>query len=98
MPIALERTIMIIRVYLLAGLLALAPVAWADDCPSLMEEFDNTVKATPSVDEETIVDEDLQISVKEMRAKGEEMYKQGKDAECVEILDKAIELLKGETG
>jgi len=89
---------MVIRFYLLAGLLALAPAAWAGDCPGLMEEFDYIVNSTPGLDEETIVDEDLHASVKEMRANAEEMHKQGKDAECVEILNKAVALLKEETG
>lgn len=89
---------MSIRVCLLAAMLALPPLAWAEDCPNIMKQVDDLLTATPTLDEETIVDEDLRMSVKDMRAKGEELHQQGKDAECVEILEKALARLKEETG
>lgn len=86
------------KAYLLAGALAFSSAAWADNCPNLMSEIDQLLESTPSVDEETIVDEDLRKSVKEMRAEGEELHKAGKHDESVEMLERALEMLKAETG
>jgi len=50
------------------------------------------------LDEETIVDEDLRKSVKQLREEGEKLYKEGKHDESVMTLVKALELLEEETG
>ena len=54
--------------------------------------------AKPDLDEETIVDEDLRKSVKQLREEGEKLYKEGKHDESVMTLVKALELLEEETG
>ncbi|MDH3692006.1 MAG: hypothetical protein OEU36_21410, partial [Gammaproteobacteria bacterium] len=59
-----------IQVWLLAGALVLAPVAWASNCPVLMIQIDEFLASTPDLDEETIVDEDLNKSVKQLREEG----------------------------
>jgi hypothetical protein len=87
-----------IQAWLLAGALALAPAAWANNCPNLWKQIDEILAASPSLDEETIVDEELRKSVKEMRAEGEALHKQGKHAESVEILERALKALKEEAG
>ncbi len=84
--------------WLLAGMLAVAPVAWANNCPNLMKEIDETLDSTPNLDEETIVDEEMRKSVKELRAEGEELHEAGKHSESVETLERALELLKEEAG
>lgn len=84
--------------YLLAGAFAFSSAAWAHNCPNLMSEIDQILESTPSVDEETIVDEDLRKSVKEMRVEGEELHEAGNHDESVEMLERALELLKAETG
>lgn len=83
---------------LLAAGLALAPATWADNCPNLMSQIDEILAAKPDLDEETIVDEDLNKSVKKMREEGEDLHKEGKHAESVEILERALKLLTEETG
>jgi hypothetical protein len=87
-----------IHACLLAGSLALTPVAWADNCPALITQIDEILASKPDLDEETIVDEDLNKSVKQLRDEGEKLHKQGKHKESVEILEKAIGLLSEETG
>ncbi len=87
-----------IAAWLLAGMFAVAPLAWASNCPNLMNEIDDILESTPSVDEETIVDEDMRKSVKELRAEGEELHEAGKHAESVETLEKALTLLREEAG
>ena len=87
-----------IQAYLLAGVMALAPTAWAGNCPALMSELDELLASKPDLDEETIVDEDLKKSVKQMREEGEKLHNDGKHDESVEILERALELLKEEAG
>jgi hypothetical protein len=84
--------------WLLAGMLAVAPVAWAHDCPNLMNEIDEILESTPTLDEETIVDEEMRKSVKELRTEGEELHEAGKHSESVETLERALTLLKEEAG
>lgn len=87
-----------IQVLLLIVALMLAPAAWAHNCPNLMSEIDEILEAKPDLDEETIVDEEMRKSVKELRAEGEALHEAGKHTESVETLEKALELLKAETG
>jgi hypothetical protein len=87
-----------LQVWLLAAGLALAPVVWAGNCPNLMSQIDEILASKPDLDEETIVDEDLNKSVKQMRDEGEKLHKEGKHAESVEILERALKLLNEETG
>lgn len=84
--------------WLLAGMLAVAPAAWAHNCPNLMKEIDEILESTPTLDEETIVDEEMRKSVKELRAEGEELHEAGKHSESVETLERALTLLKEEAG
>jgi hypothetical protein len=83
---------------LLAGTLVLTPVAWAGNCPALIAQIDEILASSPDLDEETIVDEDLNKSVKQLRDEGEKLHKEGKHKESVEILERAIDLLSEETG
>ena len=87
-----------IQAYLLAGAMVLAPSAWAHNCPALMAEIDEMLAAKPDLDEETIVDEDLKKSVKEMREEGEKLHNDGKHDESVETLERALELLEEQAG
>ena len=87
-----------IQVWLLTGMLAVTPVTWAGNCPNLMAEIDEFLASKPDLDEETIVDEDLNKSVKQLREEGEKLHNDGKHDESIEVLEKAIELLKEETG
>lgn len=87
-----------IQAWLLAGALVLTPVAWADNCPALMAQIDEILASKPDLDEETIVDEDLNKSVKQLRDEGEMLHKAGKHGESVEMLEKALKLLSEETG
>ena len=81
---------------LLAGLLV-APVAvFAHNCPNLMQEIDEILASKPDLDEETIIDEENTKNVKQMRMEGEQLHKDGKHGESVEILEKALNLLKNE--
>lgn len=84
--------------WLLAGMLAVVPVAWANNCPNLMKEIDEILESSPNLDEETIVDEEMRKSVKELRAEGEELHKAGKHSESVETLERALTLLEAEAG
>lgn len=84
--------------WLLAGALTLAPAAWASNCPNLMNEIDEILESKSNLDEETIVDEEMRKSVKELRAEGEELHEAGKHAESVETLERALALLKEEAG
>ena len=79
--------------YLLAGAMLAAPAAWAGNCPNLMVEIDQILAAKPDIDEETIVDEETNKSVKQMREEGEQLHKQGKHSESVEILERAKVML-----
>lgn len=76
----------------------LAPAAWAGNCPNLINEIDAILESNPNLDEETIVDEDMRKSVKELRDEGEKLHQEGKHAESVEALEKALTLLNEETG
>lgn len=82
----------------LATALVLSPIAWAHNCPNLMAQIDEILKSKPDLDEETIVDEELRKSVKQMRQEGEQLHKEGKHTESVEILERALKLLEEETG
>ena len=88
-----RRTFMKTNIWLLAGALALAPAAWAGNCPNLMAEVDEILASNSNLDEETIVDEDMRKSVKEMRMEGEELHKAGKHAESVKTLKEAEKML-----
>lgn len=87
-----------IQAWLLVMALAVAPVAWAGNCPALMAEIDEFLSSNPDLDEETIVDEELNKSVKQLREEGEKLHNDGKHDESVETLEKAIELLQKEAG
>jgi hypothetical protein len=87
-----------LQALLLAGALAAAPAAWASNCPNLVKEIDAILESKANVDEETIVDEDLRKEVKALRDEGEKLHEEGKHGESVETLEKALKMLKGETG
>ncbi len=87
-----------IQACLLAAALVVAPAAWAGNCPALMNQIDEYLASKPDLDEETIVDEELNKSLKQMREEGEKLHKEGKHKESVEILERAIELMKKEAG
>jgi hypothetical protein len=48
----------------------------------------------PDLDEEIIVDKDLKKSVRQMREEGEKLRKEVQHTESVEILVRALKLLK----
>lgn len=87
-----------LKAYLMAGALVLAPSAWADNCPALMNQIDEYLASKPDLDEETIVDEELNKSLKQLREEGEKLHKEGKHKESVEILERAVDLLDKEAG
>ena len=84
--------------WLITATLFMAPAAWAHNCPNLMAEIDAILESMPDLDEETIVDEDLNKSVKVMRAEGEQLHNDGDHGGSVELLEKALELLKESSG
>lgn len=81
------------KAYLIIGALLGAPAAWASNCPNLIAEIDEILASKPDLDEETIVDEDTNKSVKQMREEGARLHKEGKHGESVEILERAKVLL-----
>lgn len=87
-----------LNAFLLAFAVAFAPAAWAGNCPVLMVEIDEILASKPDLDEETIVDEELNKSVKQLRQEGEQLHNSGKHSESVETLERALKLLKEETG
>lgn len=87
-----------ITTMLLAGALFLTPAAWASNCPNLIKEIDETLQSKANVDEETIVDEEMRKKVMLLRDEGEKLHEEGSHDESVETLEKALEMLKGETG
>lgn len=87
-----------LRIWLLAAGLFLSPIVWAHNCPNLMAQIDEILASKPGLDEETIVDEELNKSVKKMREEGEMLHKEGKHDESVKILERALKLLKEEAG
>ena len=86
------------KAYLVIGALLAAPAAWASNCPNLMAEIDQILASNPNLDEETIVDEETNKSVKQMREEGEQLHKAGKHGESVEILERAKVMLLEVTG
>ena len=83
---------------LLVCAVAFAPAAWAGNCPVLMAEIDEILASKPYLDEETIIDEEANKSVKQLRQEGEQLHNSGKHGESVETLEKALKLLKEEAG
>lgn len=86
------------KLVILVAFLMTAPMAWAGNCPVLMGQIDEILVSKPDLDEETIVDEELNKSVKQMRQEGEALHKSGKHNESVEILQRALKALNEETG
>jgi len=86
------------KAWLFAGVMLLSPVAWASNCPNLIAEIDEILASKPDLDEETIVDEETNKSVKQMRDEGERLHKQGKHSESVDILERAKKLLEEVAG
>jgi len=87
-----------IQALVLACMIAAAPAVWAHNCPVLMEQIDVIILSKPDLDEETIVDEDANKSVKQMRQEGEALHKAGKHDESVEMLQKALKMLEDQAG
>lgn len=81
-----------LNAFLLALAVAIAPAAWAGNCPVLMVEIDEILASKPDLNEE------LNKSVKQLRQEGEQLHKSGKHSESVETLERALKLLKEETG
>lgn len=86
------------KLLVIIGALLMAPAAWAGSCPKLMVEIDEILVSKPDLDEETIIDEDLNKSVKQMRQEGEQLHKSGKHSESVDMLQRALKALKEEAG
>ena len=82
---------------LIALTLALPGSAFAHNCPNLISEIDAILDGKPDLDEETIVDEDNRKNVRQMRDEGEALHNSGKHGESVEVLQRALDLLKSET-
>lgn len=87
-----------IKTVLLAAALVFAPAVWAHNCPVLMVEIDEFLASKPDLDEETIIDEEANKSVKQLRQEGEQLHNSGKHGESVETLQKALKLLKEQAG
>ncbi len=76
-----------IRSLLLATALSMAGSAFAAHCPADMKQIDEALKTVQ------LTSEDL-ASVKKYRAEGEDLHKAGKHGQSVEVLDKALKILK----
>jgi len=83
--------------FMVATILYFPAVALSHNCPALMHEIDEILESKPGLDEETIIDEDNVKNVKQLREEGEELHQSGKHDESIEVLQKALELLKNET-
>ena len=84
---------------LLAALLlaSASATALAPDCPNLMRKIDEIMAGKPDLDEETLVDEESDKSVRLLREEGEALHDAGDHDEAVNLLNKALELLEKET-
>lgn len=83
-----------IHIYLTATLMLFSANTYAADCASLLKQVDEILESMPSLDEETIVDEESNKTVKQMRMEGEGFLEDGKNDECAAVMEKALEMLK----
>ena len=72
---------------LLAAALSMAGSAFANHCPADMKQIDEALKTAQ------LSPEDL-AAVKQYRAEGEVLHKAGKHGQSVDVLDKALKILK----
>ena len=72
------------RMILIALMLAFTGSAFANHCPADMKKIDEAIAKDPKL----ATDE-----IKKLRADGEKLHKDGKHAESVETLGKAMKLL-----
>jgi len=81
------RMIMIKRLLLAAGLLAITAPALAFHCPADMKKIGAALEQGTSLSERQLAE------VKALRAEGEEQHKAGRHAESVATLARAMEML-----
>ncbi len=79
-----------------AALIFVSISVWSHDCPNLIRQLDELIASKPDLDEETIIDEDNLKNVRQLRDEGETLHNAGQHDESVEVLERAIELLKNE--
>lgn len=87
---------MTIKKILAVVLLMTSMSAWSGNCPKLLQQLDEMIASKPDLDEETIIDEENMKSVKQLRDEGESLHNSGQHDESVEVLERALELLKNE--
>ena len=75
-------------IILSAALLMFSIPALASHCPEDMKRIDEELAASPPLTEEEM------NTVKKLRAEGETLHKEGKHKESVEVLAKALVILK----
>lgn len=72
---------------LLILLFATSPIAFAHSCPKVMQEIDAKMVSAKGVSAENLA------QVKQLRAEGEQLHKEGKHDESMKALEKAKGLL-----
>jgi hypothetical protein len=74
----------------IAGILlfAVSSVAFAHSCPKVMKEIDAQLTSAQGVSEEDMK------KIKELRAEGEKLHKEGKHAESMKALEDAKKMLE----
>lgn len=87
-----------VQAWLLAGMLVVAPGAWAGQCPSLVAKIDELLAANPTIDANMLTDEESSKTVQQLRDEGEAMHKEGKHSESVETLKKALDMVMEASG
>ena len=80
--------------FALIAALMIPAAAMASNCPNLMAEVDAALAAKPDLDKEALVDEESNKNLSELRAEGEAAHKAGEHGESVELLQKALMLIK----
>lgn len=78
------------------ALLFISMSVLSHDCPNLIKQVDDLIASKPDLDEETIIDEDNLKNVKQLRNEGESLHQAGQHDESIEVLERALELLKNE--
>lgn len=76
------------KLALFAGLMFAASAAFAFHCPKDMKAIDEALAKHPKLTEKEAAD------VKQFRAEGEKLHKEGKHQESVDTLAKAAKILK----
>lgn len=84
-----DNMVMQMKKILLVIFLAASPIAFAHNCPNVMKEIDAKMDTAKGVSSEKLG------QVKELRAEGERLHKEGKHDEARKALEKAKTLLGG---